>query len=43
MIAMKFIKLLVILIFTTPIFSEKINLDQIIAIAGDGIIMESQF
>ena len=43
MITMKFIKLLVILIFTTPIFSEKINLDQIIAIAGDGIIMESQF
>ena len=43
MVVMKFIKVLVILFFTASIFSEKISLDQIIAIAGDGIIMESQF
>ena len=43
MVIMKFLRILVILFFTDSIFSEKINLDQIIAIAGDGIIMESQF
>ena len=43
MVIMKFLRILVILFFTGSIFSEKINLDQIIAIAGDGIIMESQF
>ena len=43
MVIMKFLKILVILFFTDSIFSEKINLDRIIAIAGDGIIMESQF
>ena len=43
MVIMKFLRILVILFFTDSIFSEKINLDRIIAIAGDGIIMESQF
>ena len=39
---MKAIKLIFLICIANNTFAEKINLDRIIAIVGDGIIMESQ-
>ena len=39
---MKAIRLIFLICIANNTFAEKINLDRIIAIVGDGIIMESQ-
>ena len=39
---MKILKIFLFLFISDIVYSERVNLDKIIAIAGDGIVMESQ-